>query len=103
MRNPILSPHQAELEAFCKRYHVRRLEVLGSAVREDFDPQHSDLDLLVEIDPESSNSYFDDYFGLREGLEALLGRPIDLLSIESLENPYFIQRIAKEREILYAA
>ena len=53
MRNPILSPHQAELEALCKRYHVRRLEVFGSAVREDFDPQHSDLDLLVEIDPES--------------------------------------------------
>ena len=103
MRNSILSPHQAELVALCKKYHVRRLGVFGSALREDFDPQHSDLDLLVYIDPESSNSYFDDYFGLREGLAALLGRPIDLLAIKSLENPYFIQRIAQEREILYAA
>lgn len=103
MQNPLLSRHQAELQALCKKYHVRRLEVFGSAVREDFDPERSDLDLLVEIDPQISGSYFDDYFGLREELEILLKRPIDLLSIESLENPYFIERIAQEREILYAA
>ena len=103
VKNPLLKKHQTELQALCKKYHVRRLEVFGSAVREDFDPERSDLDLLVEIDPQTSDSYFDDYFGLREELEVLLNRPIDLLSIESLKNPYFIERISQEREILYAA
>ncbi len=98
-----LNTHQGKLQSLCEKYHVRRLEVFGSAVREDFDPQHSDLDLLVEIDLLKSKSYFDDYFGLREALESLLKRPVDLLSIEALENPYFIERIAQERDVLYAA
>lgn len=103
MQNSLLNKHQIELQTLCKKYHVRRLEVFGSAVREDFDPQCSDLDLLVEIDSQASSSYFDDYFGLREELESLLNLPVDLLSIDSLDNPYFIERIAHEREILYAA
>ena len=103
MENSLLHKNRAGLKALCKKYHVRRLEVFGSAVREDFDPQRSDLDLLVEIDSAVNSSYFDDYFGLREELESLLERPVDLLSIDALDNPYFIERIANERETLYAA
>ncbi len=103
MQNSLLCKNRAGLKALCKKYHVSRLEVFGSAVRDDFDPQHSDLDLLVEIDSTVSSSYFDDYFGLREALESLLERQVDLLSIDALENPYFIERIANERETLYAA
>ncbi len=103
MQNLLLYKNRVGLKALCKKYHVRRLEVFGSAVREDFDSQRSDLDLLVEIDPVLSSSYFDDYFGLREALESLLEHPVDLLSIDALDNPYFIERIANERETLYAA
>lgn len=103
MQDSSLHRNRAGLEALCKKYHVRRLEVFGSAVREDFDLQRSDLDLLVDIDSAVSSSYFDDYFGLREALESLFERPVDLLSIDALENPYFIERIANERETLYAA
>ena len=58
---------------------------------------------LQEIDPAVNSSYFDNYFGLREELKSLLERPVDLLSIDALDNPYFIERIANERETLYAA
>ncbi|HBE93323.1 MAG TPA: hypothetical protein DDW55_12700 [Gammaproteobacteria bacterium] len=98
-----MEKHQVALKELCKKYNVRRLEVFGSAVRDDYDPQHSDVDLLVEIEPQETSSYFDDYFNLLEGLESLLNRPVDLLSIDSLDNPYFIERIANERETLYAA
>jgi predicted nucleotidyltransferase len=103
MQNSLLYKNRTGLKALCEKFHVRRLEGFGSAVREDFDPQHSDLDLLIEIDPAVSSSYFDDYFGLREELESLLERPVDLLSIDALDNPYFIERITNERETLYAA
>ena len=103
MRNSLIDTHQAALKDLCKKYHVRRLEVFGSAVRDDYDPQCSDVDLLVEIEPPATGNYFDDYFNLREGLESLLNCPVDLVSIDALDNPYFIERIASERETLYAA
>lgn len=103
MLTPLLIEHQTALRSLCEKHHVRRLEVFGSAVRDDFDFEHSDLDLLVEIDTPESGSYFDDYFGLRESLEALLDRPVDLLSIKALDNPYFMESISRERELLYAA
>ncbi len=103
MHHSLMKKHQVALKELCKKYNVRRLEVFGSAVRNDYDPQRSDVDLLVKIEPQKTGSYFDDYFNLREGLESLLNRPVDLLSIDALDNPYFIERIANERETLYAA
>ena len=50
-----------------KKQHVRRLEVFGSGMREDYGLQRSDLDLLVEIDTLETSSYFDDHFNLSEG------------------------------------
>jgi len=101
MQNSLLN--KIEWQDLCEKYHVTRLEVFGSAVRDDFDPKHSDLDFLVKIDPVANSSYFDDYFGLREALESSFNRPVDLLSIDALDNPYFIERIASERKVLYAA
>jgi predicted nucleotidyltransferase len=92
-----------DLEAICRRYGVRRLELFGSASGEEFNPETSDLDFLYEIEPPTGMSYVDAYFGLREALEALFGRPIDLVSLRSVRNPYFIENIARSRRLLYAA
>ena len=94
---------QEKTESAARSFHVRKLEAFGSVVRDDFDPEHSDIDLLVEIDQQTSSSYFDNYFGLRESLESLFNLPVDLISTQSLSNPYFIQKIADERRLLYAA
>jgi predicted nucleotidyltransferase len=55
---------------------VRRLNLFGSAARGDFDPQRSDVDFLVEFDRTHTDAL---YFGLKEALEGLLGRPVDLV------------------------
>jgi predicted nucleotidyltransferase len=69
-----------ELGALCRRCHVQRLDLFGSAARGDFDPEHSDIDFLVEFDREHPEALsFNTYFGLKEALEALLGRPVDLV------------------------
>jgi len=46
---------------------------------------------------------FDRYFGLKESLEALYGRSVDLVTAGSLQNPYFIEAVNKSRRVVYAA
>lgn len=98
-----LTRHRAEVAALCRRFGVLRLDVFGSAATGDFDPTRSDVDFLVELDPPEGLSRFDAYFGLKEGLEALLARPVDLVAPSALANPYFAAAVERSREPLYAA
>jgi hypothetical protein len=95
---------QAEIAAICKRFHVLRLEVFGSAARnDDFDPVRSDVDFLVEFEPDIPISRFDAYFELKQLLEEVLGRPIDLISPSAVNNPYVRESIDRDRELVHAA
>jgi predicted nucleotidyltransferase len=76
--------------------------LFGSAARGDFDPESSDLDFLVELEALSPARYASAYFALKEGLEKLFGRPVDLVTESGLANPYFRQRVQAERRNLYA-
>lgn len=87
----------------CRLHRVRRLDVFGSAARSDFDPARSDVDLLVEFDASAESTYADAWFGLRDGLEALIGRPVDLLSATAIRNPYLRAELQRTRRALYAA
>lgn len=98
----VLDLELAGIPELCRRYGVARLELFGSATSDAFDPQRSDLDFLVEFDADSSR-LFDRYFGLKESLEALYGRPVDLVSAGSLQNPYFIEAVNNSRRVVYAA
>jgi uncharacterized protein len=75
------------LEALCRANGVRHLALFGSAVRTDFDAEWSDLDFLVTIEAPTNAAYADRYLNLEEGLEQLAGRPGDLLTDSSIENP----------------
>jgi predicted nucleotidyltransferase len=95
--------YQEELRAMCRRFHVRRLDLFGSAARGDFDPQHSDFDFIVELDRSAPQHPFDAYFGLKEGLEALLGRKVDLVELSAVRNPYLKASIGASREPIFEA
>jgi predicted nucleotidyltransferase len=56
--------------AICRRFHVRRLEVFGSAAAGEFDPARSDIDFLVEFEPKAPGSALGTYLGLKDALEA---------------------------------
>jgi len=71
----------------CADYGVKRLELFGSASRSDFDLKDSDLDFLVEFAVSYSLGAFDRYFGLKEDLERLFQRPVDLVEIKAIKNP----------------
>ncbi|MGH7044244.1 MAG: nucleotidyltransferase family protein [Acetobacteraceae bacterium] len=68
---PLLAAHRAEIVALCRRFHVRRLEVFGSAARgTDFDPTRSDVDLLVTYGPDAKRPSLGEHFELHDRLEA---------------------------------
>ena len=98
-----IASRQADIAGLCQRAHARRLDLFGSAVRQDFDETRSDLDFLVVLEERAPAEYFEAYFSLKEGLEALFSRQVDLVIEPSIRNPYFRQRVDAERESVYAA
>lgn len=100
---PLIESKRSEVEAACRRRAVRQLELFGSAARDDFDPASSDLDFLVEFDASTTLPALDQYFGLKEELEALFGRPVDLIMPRAVRNPYVRAEIERDRLLLYAA
>lgn len=76
--------------------------MFGSAVSQQFDDTLSDVDFLVEF-ADDITSRFDAYFGLKEGLEVLLGRPVDLVMPGALDNPHFAASVRRSSEEVYAA
>ena len=98
-----ISSHREELRELCRRFHVRRLDLFGSAAGDDFDPARSDLDFLVEFLPAPPGGYADAFFGLKESLEQLFDRPVDLVAAAAIRNPYFRESVDGARVLLYAA
>lgn len=82
---------------------MARLSLFGSAISDEFDRQRSDLDFLVEFQPKTPADHANSYFGLMEDLEALLGRPIDLIELGPISNPYFLAEIERTKRSLYEA
>lgn len=88
----------------CGELGVRRMDVFGSAARaRDFDAERSDVDLLVEFEPGAQSASWGPYFELKERLEALLQRPVDLVEVGALRNPYILAAIERDRQPLYGA
>jgi predicted nucleotidyltransferase len=83
----------------CREFGVRRLDVFGSMARGAATPE-SDIDLLVEFnDPDQHPAKR--FFGPLHRMEDDLGCRVDLLAIGSLKNPYFKERVIRERMPLY--
>jgi len=102
MQDFILAKRE-EIAELCRKHHVRRLSVFGSAVRDDFDPATSDVDLRVEFESLAAASYAQNYFSLRRALTQELHREVDLVSAPVIRNPFFKSEIEATQELLYAA
>lgn len=101
--NALIEVKRTELAQLCAAYHVRRLELFGSATGEGFKPDASDLDFLVEFEDLAPGDHADAFFGLIEALQAMFSRPVDLLERRAIRNPYFLRAIEPSRVLVYAA
>lgn len=97
--NDSLTISEDAIAGFCQRHHIVRLAFFGSVLRDDFEPQ-SDVDVLVEFEPEAVVGYFELYDMERE-LSALLGnRKVDMNTPASLSR-YFRDQVLAEAEACY--
>jgi predicted nucleotidyltransferase len=99
----VLENNLGAIAEVCVRHGVVRLDAFGSALRDDFRPDESDLDLLVEFAPMEPDARVDAYFGMLEELRALLGLEVDLVMAGAVKNPYIARDIERTRRMLYAA
>ena len=101
--HPLIAQNRSNISDICRRYHITRLDVFGSAARaDDFDSQYSDADFLVEFAPEARTG-LDEFFGAKAALAQLLGRDVDLVEEAAVRNPYVLAGIRQSRELVYAA
>ncbi len=98
---PLITQHTDDIAEICRRHHVKRLELFGSAAVGDFDPKTSDIDFLVEIQPLPPGKHADAYFGLLNDLQSIFGRSIDLIEDKAIENLYFRASVDETRLPVY--
>jgi predicted nucleotidyltransferase len=98
-----ITARREEIAEVCRRHHVRSLSVFGSAVRDDFDPERSDVDIIVEFENFPMEEYLDNKSALYDELSARFGRKVDLLTWKSLKNPVIRQDVEATHVTLYAA
>lgn len=94
---PIPGQVKTEIPDFCRRHHIRRLALYGSALRPDF-RSDSDIDMLVEFEPERTPGLA--FFSMQDELSRLLGRTVDLNTPHGLSK-YFRDEVLREAQVLY--
>ena len=89
-----------EIERVCRRLPVKRLGLFGSALSQNFS-QNSDVDVLVIFDSGENIDLFDKYFELKEQLEKIFKREVDLVVDRKFKNPVLRESIDRTRVVIY--
>ena len=95
-----LFKYKSDIERLCNIYNVKSLYAFGSVLSDNFNPQ-SDIDFIVDFKLLEITQYADNYYAFKFSLEDMLKRPIDLLEEKAIKNPYFLQSIENQRELIY--
>ena len=96
-----IEDYKQAIEKICKDLRVKHLDLVGSALRSDFQPDKSDIDLLVEFD--GIDRLFDRYFELKIKLEEQLGRQVDVIQESAVKNPYVKKSLNRDKVRIYGS
>ena len=89
-----------EIIRLCKIYNVRKLYAFGSVLTNKYTSE-SDIDLIVDFYNIPLEDYADNYFDFKFSLQAIFGRPVDLLEEQAIKNPILIRSINKSKNLVY--
>ena len=92
-----------KIENFCRKLGVKTFELFGSALRDDFDPKRSDVDVMVTLSPKRPYTLFD-IVHMEEELAGLFGRTVHLTersTVEKSENYIRRKSILSEAQLVY--
>ena len=95
-----LEPFKSDIEIICRELDLQRLDLIGSAARDDFS-DGSDIDILVTF--EGDENLFDRYFSLKERLEEVFKRKVDVIEERAIRNPFFRKAVSRDRIKVYGA
>ncbi|MCK9205894.1 MAG: nucleotidyltransferase domain-containing protein [Salinivirgaceae bacterium] len=95
-----LDTYKNQITALCEKHKVKELYVFGSVLTDKFN-ESSDIDLLIQFQQVELMDYFDNYMDLKEKLEKILNRPVDLLENQAIKNPIFRQILDREKKLFY--
>lgn len=96
----LIENHIESLKSLCRKYHVEKMYLFGSALNTNFTSE-SDIDFLVKFKPIDLAKYFENYMDFKENLKKLFGREVDLVEEQALKNPILINSINKSKELVY--
>ena len=94
---------QDEIAAACRKYGIERLFIFGSAIRDDFIPGDSDIDLLVEFGPIEVTKKFHTYLDAREAFRRIFQADVDLVMRGAVKNKVIANEIDRTKKLIYAA
>lgn len=97
---PLIDDNLEQIGRLCRLYGMRKLELFGSILRPDSDPERSDVDLLVEFEPQVADC-FANFLDLKEALEGLLGRRVDLVELRAIRNCRLRRYIEQSSYLVY--
>jgi len=101
--NKIIEERLNDIVKLCENHGVKSLHLFGSVNTSDFNI-NSDIDFLIDFDEGLTiEEYSENYFLLQYKFRELLDREIDLVTQNSLSNPFFIQSIEQNKELIYGA
>ena len=100
--HPLIENNREAIAKLCRLHGVRRLEAFGSILRDDFDAGRSDVDVLVEFEAQAADS-FSNFLDLKESLEALFQRSVDLVELRAIRNRRLRHYIEQSKSSIYAA
>ena len=98
----LVKNQKAELSRLCQDYRVERLDIFGSAAKGTFDANRSDLDFLVRFSQRNpTGEYAERYLNFADELERLFQRRVDLVTEQSIRNPFLHREVERTREVIY--
>lgn len=98
--HPTIPKSQSAIAQLCQALAVRKLDLFGSASRDDAQ-NANDFDFLVEMDAHAENGQARRLIELADGLETLLGSSVDVISAKSVRNPYFAHQVLLSHQTIY--
>jgi len=89
-----------KIKTLCAKHKVNKLFVFGSVLKDTF-TNESDIDFVVDFEKLDLSDYAYNYFDLKDQLESIFNRPVDLLEEKGIRNPYFRKQIENEKHLIY--
>jgi len=96
----LIETNRKKLIELCENHKVKELYLFGSILTEQFN-ESSDIDMLIQFNNIELLDYFDNYMDLKENLELLFQRPVDLVENQAIRNPVFRKIIEREKQLVY--